>query len=94
MSPSTPDLILLARRLFWWKEPADALRDPLRFLSQVMAIGTWEDVQTAFRHWTERDFREALQHAPAGVFDVRSWHYWHRRLCDQVAPPLPCRRLP
>lgn len=89
-----PELTLLARRLSWWKEPAEALRDPRRLLAQVMAIGTWEDVQTAFRHWTENDFLDALHHAPAGVFDVRSWHYWHRRLRRQAAPPLPRRHLP
>lgn len=92
--PPSPELTLLARRLFWWKEPADALRDPCRFLAQVMALGTWEDVQTAFQHWTEQDFRLALHRSPAGVFDVRSWNYWHRRLGDQAAPPLPQRRLP
>ena len=89
-----PELLSLAQRLCWWKDPVDALRDSRRFLCQLMALGTWEDVQTALRHWTVADFVDALQHASPGVFDPRSWHYWHQRLCGQAAPPLPVRQLP
>jgi len=34
----------LARRLIWWKPPAEALRQPERLLAQVMKLGTWEDI--------------------------------------------------
>lgn len=93
LSPA-PELLALAQRLFWWKNPEEALRNPRRFLCQLMAIGTWDDVQIALRHWTKADFTDALEHASPGVFDARSWCYWHHRLLGQSAPPLPLRHLP
>lgn len=89
-----PDLRTLARRLFWWKPPEEALGDPVRFLAQVMTLGTWDDWQTALRHWSEDDFRAALRTAPPGVIDPRSWSYWHHRLGLTPVPPLPVRRIP
>ena len=94
--PSTgqADLMRLAARLFWWKPAQEALALPRRFLAQVMVLGTWEDVEIARKHWTDDDFRQVLNEPPAGVFDPRSWSYWHRVLGLGPAPPLPTRRLP
>ena len=86
-------LITLARRLFWWKKPEDALADRNRFLAQVMTYGTWRDVLEARRHFGEIAFRDALQHAPPGVFDARSWTYWHHALHLAPARPLPRRKV-
>ena len=87
-------LLALARRLFWWKTPEEALSNQNRFLAQVMTYGTWRDIQEARRHFAETAFREALQDAPAGVFDKRSWTYWHHALHLTPVPPLPQRKLP
>lgn len=35
------DLENVAQRLFWWKSPSEALKDPICFLAQVMTYGTW-----------------------------------------------------
>jgi len=86
-------LVTLARRLFWWKKPQDALADADRFLVQVMTFGTWQDVLEARRHFGEGAFRDALQHAPPGVFDARSWTYWHHALRLTPVPPLPSRKI-
>jgi len=64
--PVPPELQRLARRLFWWKSPAEALADPRRFLTQVMTLGTWDDVQVARRYWTEADFHAVLRDPPRG----------------------------
>ena len=37
------DLEQVAKRLFWWKSPTEALADPHRFVAQVMVYGTPED---------------------------------------------------
>ncbi|MGI8436927.1 MAG: hypothetical protein ACR2NX_08485 [Chthoniobacterales bacterium] len=87
-------LARLAQRLVWWKNPAEALADPDRFLAQLMTFGTWNDLQEATRFWPEDQFRSALRRAPAGVFDRRSWAYWHHRLDLLPVPPLPTRKLP
>lgn len=84
----------LARRLIWWKTPQEALADRSRLLAQVMKLGTWNDITEARRFWPPAMFREALRQAPPGVFDPRSWSYWHHVLDLGVAPPLPARKLP
>ncbi len=88
------DLERVAKRLFWWKTPAEALEDPVRFLAQVMTYGTIEDIAVVRQHFPERAFRDVLAHPPAGVFDPRSWSYWHVRFGLEVPPALPTRRLP
>ncbi|MGH8178331.1 MAG: hypothetical protein ACREV5_18900, partial [Steroidobacter sp.] len=35
---------------------------------------------------------EALEHAPPGIFDKRSWAYWNLMVGRVPAPPMPVRR--
>src|ERR1700728_1271483 len=42
---------------------------------------------------SDDDFREALDHVPAGIIDPRSWAYWNSKLGRYPAPPLPVRRF-
>jgi hypothetical protein len=67
----------IAAVVMWWLEPEAALARPLRFIMQVMALGTWRDVQTVSSVYGWSAFREALEQAEPGVFDSRSWAYWH-----------------
>ena len=39
-------------------------------------------------------FRQALWAPPAGVFDARSWNYWHLVFDITPVPPLPTRTFP
>lgn len=87
------DLERVASRLFWWKSPAEALADPIRFLAQVMTYGTVEDLTVVRRHFSETAFREVLAKPPAGVFDPRSWNYWHVVFGLKTPAELPKRRL-
>ena len=32
------------------------------------------------QYLSDDDLREALEHAPAGIFDPRSWAYWNLKL--------------
>lgn len=84
----------LAQRMIWWKRPEEALRYPDRLLAQVMALGTWDDVQLAKRFWTKAEFVAVLKQPPPGVFDRRSWVYWHCVLNIEPVPPLPQRTIP
>ena len=45
------------------------------------------------RYVSDADIREALDRAPAGIIDPRSWAYWNSKLGRYPAPPLPGRRL-
>jgi hypothetical protein len=87
------DLEKVASRLFWWKSPEEALADQNRFLAQVMTYGTIEDLAIARRYFPESAFREVLANPPAGVFDPRSWSYWHLRFGLEPPVDLPRRKL-
>jgi hypothetical protein len=89
--PQTPELLTVARRVVWFKEPAQVLTEPLLFLSHVMNYGTPEDL-AALRGLIGKDeFREVLDHAPPGVFDQRSWAYWNLICGREPPPPMPTR---
>ncbi|MGE0824329.1 MAG: hypothetical protein AB7G75_14155 [Candidatus Binatia bacterium] len=90
--PQTPALLSVARRVVWSKDPADALADPVHFLAHVMTYGTVEDLRALQGIVGLDEFREVLDHAPPGIFDVRSWAYWNLKCGRVPAPPLPVRR--
>jgi hypothetical protein len=83
----------VAERVVWFQPPERTLRDPVLFLNHAMTWGTVEDLRVVRVHFTDDDLREALRAAHPGVFDPRSWSYWHLMLDLGPAPPLPRRRL-
>ncbi|MEI6413488.1 MAG: hypothetical protein WCP34_04375 [Pseudomonadota bacterium] len=91
--PLTPETEALARRLVWFEEPAEALSDTFRFVAYALARATHEDMKILQVYLTEDDIRDALDHAPAGIIDPRSWAYWNIKMGRYPAPPLPKRRL-
>jgi len=56
---------------------------PVRFLTCLMTYRTIEEIVVVERYVDPDDFREALDHAPPGIMDERSW-----------APPMPRRVIP
>jgi hypothetical protein len=92
--PHSPDLEQVARNTVWFKEPAEALSDPIHFVAHVLTYGTHEDVKVLRRHVSDADLRHAIEHAPPGVFDPRSWAYWNLKIGRWPAPPLPVRVIP
>jgi hypothetical protein len=89
--PLTPELLNVARRVIWFKEPEEAIADPVHFLAHVMTYGTVEDLKALEGIVSKDELREVLDHAPPGVFDQRSWSYWNLKCGRQPAPPLPTR---
>jgi hypothetical protein len=89
--PLTPATEALARRLVWFEEPAEALADTARFVAYAAARATHEDMKLLRTFITDDEFREALDHAPPGVIDPRSWAYWNLMLDRYPAPPMPTR---
>jgi len=67
----------IAQEIFWWQSPEISLANPRRFLAQLMTLGTWREVQMVKDGFGWDAFKDALVNAPAGVFDRRSWEYWH-----------------
>ena len=91
--PQTPDLEAVARHTVWFEPPAKALSYPYRFVAYVLTYGTYEDVMTLRKYVSNSDFIEALDNAPPGIFDPRSWAYWNLKIGRYPAPPLPVRKL-
>jgi hypothetical protein len=75
--PVTPELLNVARQVVWFREPEEALADPMYFLAHVMTYGTVEDLKALKGIVDEDDFRMVLENAPPGIFDPRSWAYWN-----------------
>jgi len=90
---SPADLREVARRVVWFKSPEQTLADPVFFLARLMTHGTYEDVLVAKRYFGEEEFRNALENAPPGVFDARSWAYWNTVFGRLPVPPMPRRRF-
>jgi hypothetical protein len=91
--PVTPETLELARRVIWFEAPEQALAHPIRFLAYAMSYARHADMRLIRRFVSDDDFRHALDHAPAGIIDPRSWAYWNAKLGRYPAPPLPQRKL-
>jgi hypothetical protein len=89
----TPDLLAVAEKTVWFKEPAATLANPAHFIAYALTYGTHADVKVLRRYVDDDDLREALDRAPPGVFDGRSWAYWNLMLGRYPAPPMPRRRF-
>jgi hypothetical protein len=85
--PDTPALRAVARRVVWFKAPEAALADTAHFLAHVMTYGTPEDLAALAETIPRSAFRDALDHAPPGIFDPRSWAYWNLVLAGRSPPP-------
>ncbi|EJW10920.1 hypothetical protein A33M_3914 [Rhodovulum sp. PH10] len=91
--PLNNDTEAVAARLVWFEPPAEALADPVRFMAYAFARATHEDMKLLRRYLDEDDMREALDRAPPGIIDPRSWAYWNLLIGRYPAPPLPKRML-
>jgi hypothetical protein len=91
--PLNPEIETVARRVVWFELPAEALSDPVRFMAYAMARATFEDMKVIRKYVSDEDFLEALDKAPPGIIDRRSWAYWNSKMGRYPAPPEPKRRL-
>ena len=92
--PVTPELLDVARRVVWFKEPEDALADTYHFMAHVMTYGTVEDLVALRGSVDMADYLKVLENAPPGIFDARSWAYWNLVCGREGNIPLPKRILP
>jgi hypothetical protein len=91
--PVTPLTLELARRIIWFEPPELALSDPIRFMAYAMSYARHEDMREIRRYVSDDDIRVALDHAPAGIIDPRSWAYWNAKMGRYPAPPPPVRKF-
>jgi hypothetical protein len=91
--PITPLTLELARRIIWFEPPEQALAQPMRFLAYAMSYARHEDMCIIRRYVSDDDFRQAIDRAPPGIVDPRSWAYWNAKMGRYPPPPLPQRNL-
>lgn len=92
--PRNVETLTVARRVIWFEPPERALAEPIRFLAYLMTYGTPDDIAVIQRYAGRDDFREALEHAPPGIIDERSWAYWNAVIGRYPPPPMPRRVVP
>ncbi len=80
-----------AERCVWYKPAEAAIEDPIDFAAHVLTYGIHEDVKSLRQQLSDDDLRNVLKNAPAGVFDKRSWHYWHLILHADLPEQMPQR---
>ena len=84
-------------KYLWWKTPQEALLYPDRILAQVMNLGDYGDVCEMLAIVNHNRLKTILKEAELGLFNARSWHYWHYKLGlahpgeAHKIPPLPQR---
>lgn len=91
--PRTPALLAAARRIVWFKPPEEALGNPIELMAYAMKHSTDQDMALLLDHIGVDGLREAIDNAPPGIIDARSWAYWHAKIGRVPAPPAPRRRL-
>lgn len=92
--PPTPEFLRAARRIVWFKPPEEALDCPLELMAYAMKASTDEDMALLLNHIGLDGLAEAIDSAPPGIIDPRSWSYWNARIGRYPAPPMPTRSFP
>ena len=91
--PLNEETATIASQIIWFEPPSQALSDPVRFMAYAMTYAMHQEMRVLRRYVSDDDFREALDHAPAGIIDPRSWAYWNSKMGRYPPPPLPLRRF-
>jgi hypothetical protein len=82
-------MLAIARSVIWFEPPEQALADPVRFLAYAMTYALPENMRAIRKYVSDDEFREALDRAPPGIIDPRSWAYWNSKMGRYPAPPRP-----
>ncbi len=91
--PLDKAIAAIAAQIIWFESPSEALSDPVRFMAYAMTYAMHEHMRVLRRYVSDDDFREALDRAPPGIIDARSWAYWNSKMGRYPPPPLPVRRF-
>ena len=89
--PHTPELLRAAKRIVWFKSPEAALDNPVELLAYAMKGATDEDMALLLDYVGASGLREAIDNAPSGIIDARSWSYWNAKIGRFPTPPMPRR---
>src|SRR2546428_10235293 len=88
------ELLAVAKRIFWFGTPEEALEFPKRFLTYAMTYASDKDIEILEKHFSDDDFRATLDDPAPGIFDRSSCAKWYERYNRISSPPLPRRQIP
>jgi hypothetical protein len=88
------ELLAVAKRIFWFGTPEEALEFPRCFLTYAMTYASDEGIEILRRYFSDADFNAALDDPAPGIFDRISWVKWNERYGRKPVPPLRKRRIP
>ena len=89
-----PTAILMARKYVWWEPPETALGNLRLLFTQMMTLGTMEDLRWLLSVTTTDDLKLVLENPVIGFFTPKAWHFWHNWLGVSPIPELPQRVIP
>jgi hypothetical protein len=92
--PLTPEIREIASRVIWFEQPEQSIVDVVRFVTYAMNYGFHSDMEVIRQYLTDDDLRNALDNAPPGIFDERSWANWNLKVGRYPTPPMPERIIP
>ena len=90
--PRTPELLAIAQRVIWFEPPEKALSDTARFMAYAMANAGPQDMAVIRTYVSDQQFLAAIDAAPPGIIDPRSWSYWNLVVANRHPPPPVPRR--
>ena len=77
------------RKYLWW-EPADGhAHSEERVITQVMSLGTYDDILLLERTVGHARLADVMRHAAPGWIDDRSWEFWRGRLSVATGAAIP-----
>ncbi len=88
------ELLAVAKRIFWFGTPEEALEFPSRFLTYAMTYASDRDIEILRKYFSDADFKAALDDPASGIFDRSSRAKWNERYGRTPILPLPRRRIP
>ncbi len=50
------------------------------FGERLLSFGTHEEVMIFRKYVFDNEWEEAIDHAPPGIFEPRSWAYWNLKM--------------
>ena len=87
------ELLAVAKRIFCFGTPEEALEFPKRFLTYAMTHASDEDIEILRKYFNDDDFKATLDDPAPGIFDQSSWGKWSERYNRIPIPPLPRRQI-
>src|SRR5258708_14729789 len=88
------DLLAVAKRIFWFGTPEEALEFPKRFLTYAMTYASDKDIEILRKYFSDDDFRATLDDPVPGIFNQSSWAKWNELYNRTPVPSLPTRKIP